>query len=162
MRTLTQKIKAFRNKSFNGNSTIEASLIMPIILTILFLVIYLSLFLYGRAGSVRLAYTAALRASQLETEPSKIRAAYAKKEFAKLKEENYLGSTLCQGTVTTEGETIKITVDTTQNLPRTIFVGGSLYGDSFYDKSMFVAKTNHPVDFIRTCRKIQKLTSIER
>ena len=157
---MREKFKVFRKKKLNGSSTIEVSLIMPIILTILFLVIYLSLFLYARAGSVRLGYLAVLRGSQLETESKRTRVAYAKKEFAKLKEENYLGSTLCQGTVTADGDTIKITVETTQNLPNAIFVGGSLYGDSFYDESVFVAKTNHPVDFIRTCRKIQKLTSM--
>ena len=153
---MREKFKVFRKKKLNGSSTIEVSLIMPIILTILFLVIYLSLFLYARAGSVRLGYLAVLRGSQLETESKRTRVAYAKKEFAKLKEENYLGSTLCQGTVTADGDTIKITVETTQNLPNAIFVGGRMYEDAFYDASTFVAKTNHPVDFIRKCRKIQK------
>lgn len=157
---MREKMKVLWRKKLNGSSTIEASMIMPIILTILFLVIYLSLFLYAKAGSVRLGYISVLRASQLETETKKTRAAYAKKEFAKLKEENYLGSILCQGTVITKGETIKICVETTQNIPHAIFVGGSMYGDGFYDMSTFTAKTNHPVDFIRTCRKIQKITSM--
>ena len=159
---MREKVKLFFCKKINASNTIEASLIMPIILTILFMLIYLSLFLYVRAGSVRVGYIAVLRGSQLETESKKTREAFAKKEFAKLKEENYLGSALCQGKFVTEGENIKISVETTQNLPNAIFVGGSIYGNRFYDMSTFVAKTNHPVDFIRNCRKIQKLTTIVR
>ena len=144
------------NKKFNGSSTIEASLIMPVILTVLFLLIYLSLFLYARAGSVRLGYVAVLRASQMETESKKTRETLANKEFLNLKEENYLGSTVCQRKVSTTGDTISICVETNQGLPNAIFVGGRMYEDAFYDASTFVAKTYHPVDFIRKCRKIQK------
>ena len=158
MKNVKEKIKMFGNKKIKGSSTIEASLIMPIILTILFLVIYLSLFLYARAGSVRLGYIAVLRASQLETETKSTREAFARKEFIKLKEENYLGNILCEGKVSTNEDIIEIYVETTEKLSNVIFVGGSMYGDKFYDVSTFVAKTNHPVTFIRKCRKIQKLS----
>lgn len=144
------------NRSLKGSSTIEASLLAPVLLTVLFLLIYLSLFLYARAGSVRLGYIAALRASQMEQETKNTRKAAAKKEFENLKRENYLGSALCYGEVSVKGDVIKICVKTEQSLPDTIFPGGSLYGRNFRDESTFIAKTNHPVDFIRKCRKIQK------
>ena len=75
------------NRSLKGSSTIEASLLAPVLLTVLFLLIYLSLFLYARAGSVRLGYIAALRASQMEQETKNTRKAAAKKEFENLKRE---------------------------------------------------------------------------
>lgn len=142
--------------SLKGSSTIEASLLMPIILTLLFLLIYLSVFLYVRAGSVRLGYVAALRASQMEQETKKAKEILAKKEFHHLKEENYMGSALCDGNVTAKGDTIKMTVRVKQSLPGILFAGGKLYGDVFLDESIYEAKTCHPVDFIRKCRKIQK------
>lgn len=141
---------------FQASSTVEASLLMPVILTVLFVLIYLSFFLYMRAGSVRIGYLAALRASQMEQESKKVREILAKKEFENLKEENYFGSGMCQGEICVKGDFVTVCVKTTQSLPNQIFVGGKMYENAFEDESIFTAKTNHPADFIRTCRKIQK------
>ena len=82
---MREKVKVFFCKKINGSNTIEASLIMPIILTILFMLIYLSLFLYVRAGSVRVGYIAVLRGSQLETESKKNKGSLCKEGICQVK-----------------------------------------------------------------------------
>ena len=55
-----------KNKlTLNGSYTVEASFLMPMILTVLVIIIYLTFFLHDRTVLNSAAYTAALRGSQL-------------------------------------------------------------------------------------------------
>lgn len=52
----------------NGSTTIEAALLMPLLLGIMLVVIYFSFFLYNREAAMTIAYTAAIKGAQMEQE----------------------------------------------------------------------------------------------
>lgn len=140
----------------SGSSTIEASLIMPLILTVLFLIIYLTLFLYGKAQLTRNAYAAVLRASQAEMETAQKRAAIAKKEFETLQNESYLTGIDASMDIQIKGDTVIIYVDYCHNIDSPVFIEKSLSRRAFAGSMEYKAKTNHPASFIWNCRRIEE------
>jgi len=154
-RRITVKCKGWDLKA---GSTVEASLIMPLILAVIFLLIFLTLFLYTRASFVRNGYIAALRASQAENEASKVRQRIARSEFDRLLRAGYTDSVSYQADFGGSGETISIHINLWQKLPRVIFAGNNLLPSSFSTDMTFRAKTCHPVNFIRTCRRLERWT----
>lgn len=54
--------------NWKGSTTIEAALLMPLLLGIMLLVIYFSFFLYNREAVTAIAYTAAIKGAQMEQE----------------------------------------------------------------------------------------------
>lgn len=157
MKILKYKVKqSIWQSHLSGSSTIEAALIMPIILTVLFLIIYLTLFLYGKAQLTRNAYAAVLRASQAEMETTQKRAAIAKKEFETLQNESYLTGIDASKDIQTDGDTITIQVDYCQNINSAVFMEKSLSRRAFAGSMEYKAKTNHPASFIWKCRRIEE------
>lgn len=143
---------------FNGSSTIEASLLMPMILTVLFLVIYLTLFLYGKAQLTRNAYVSVLRASQAETETIQKRAAIAKQEFEILQNKSFLSGMDVAKKIQIKGDEIIIYVDYCQKTDRVIFLEKGLRRKAFAGSMEYKAKTNHPASFIWKCRLTEAIS----
>ena len=66
-------------KSQRGSSTIEAALIMPLLMGVVIMVIYLSVYLYNRAAATSLAARTAVLSGQMEHEGSNVIEAKADK-----------------------------------------------------------------------------------
>lgn len=146
--------KQSKKFDFCGSSTIETALIMPLILTILFMLIYLTLFLYGKAQISRNAYVSVLRASQAETEPLKKRTAIANQELNQLLSESYLEGIDVTKDMQSKGNSFIMHVNFKQKIPAVVFMEKGMSQKVFTDSVRFEAKTNHPVSFIRSCRKL--------
>lgn len=138
-----------------GSSTIEAALIVPMILTVIFMLLYLTLFLYTKAEFTRNAYISVLRGSQAETQNQKARVKTAENMFKKLAAESYVGNGDYKQKIVTEGEKVKITIEVSHGLPRSIFMEKGLQRNAFACRMTFYAKTNHPAEFIRKCRNVK-------
>ncbi len=68
-----------RKKSLRGSSTIEAALIIPLIMGVVIMVIYLSVYLYNKAAATSLAARAAVLSGQMEHEGANVIEARADK-----------------------------------------------------------------------------------
>lgn len=139
-----------------GSSTIEAALLMPMILTVIFMLLYLTLFLYTKAEFTRNAYISVLRGSQAETQKPETRVKTAENAFKKLAAESYVGNGDYKQNIVAEGENVKIAIEVSHGLPKSIFMEKGLQRNAFVSQMSFSAKTNHPAEFIRKCRKRKK------
>ena len=61
-----------KKKIYKGSYTIEASLLLPMILSIIVILIFLSFYIHDRCILYSIAYTAALRGSQVQSDEKKI------------------------------------------------------------------------------------------
>ncbi|MBR1692943.1 MAG: pilus assembly protein [Lachnospiraceae bacterium] len=150
---VTERLK---KRGLNGSSTIEAALLMPLLLAVIFMLVYLMLFLHTRAGFVRNGYLAVLRGSQAEQATMSERSRIARTEFEKLAKDSATGSVSYQASYADRGEVLSIHVTLEQKLPRILFSKERLQ-NVFTSDMTFSATTRHPVAFIRSCRRIGRV-----
>ncbi|MBQ7067418.1 MAG: pilus assembly protein [Lachnospiraceae bacterium] len=144
-------------KKLKGSSTIEASLIMPMILTIFAFFIYLSFFLYNRVEVTTNAYILALRGSRMESETAKETYRYMKKESSKLMSGNLLAIKKYGEQMKVKGDNIQVTYSVSIQVPGAVILSNIFEENTWNYKITKKTKKLQPVLFIRNCRKISNL-----
>lgn len=146
-----------RSHTLQGSSTVEFSLIMPVLFTLFTFLIYLSFFLYNRVEITANAYICALRGSQMEQETSKKTYQYMKKESSRLMKGNLLSVRGYKEQIAVKGEKIQVTYEISQQIPGNLIFERLLSESTWNYQIVKSAKKQNPVFFIRNCRKIENL-----
>ena len=142
-------------KNFKGSYTIEAALIMPMILSVLVLLIYWAFYLHDRAILSSAAYTAALRGSQMISGENVVdEVNKCSKELIK---NRLLITKSVEHKIEQKGDIIAVSYDGIISIP-----GGVLLNKSFAAGANEIhvsakgrAKKNDAVKFINSCRFIE-------
>ncbi len=145
------KIKA------GGSSTIELSLIMPMLLTLFTFLIYLSFFLYNRVETTANAYICALRGSRLEQETAEKTYQHMKKESSRLMKGNLLSLQEYKEQIEVKGSYVQVTYGITQKVPGAVILADLFAEDTWEFQITRKAHKLQPVFFIRNCRKLSNL-----
>ena len=144
-------------KAVKASATIEASFLIPFIIIIIVLCIYMSFYLYNREQLAVVTYCSALRGSQLEQDTLEEQYKKAGSSADYLAMENLLGIGAFGRQIKVTGDYVEVAVSYHQEIPIQIipdyFKNASSWDFEFKRK---VKKLN-PVDFIRTCRKVEML-----
>lgn len=146
-----------KNKRLKGSSTIELSLIMPMLLTIFAFLIYLSFFLYNRVQVTANAYICALKGSRMEQEGAQETYQHMKKESNKLMEDSLLAIDEYKEQIEIKGNDIQVTYDISQQVPGSVILS-NIFSQSVWNFQITKrTKKLQPVFFIRNCRKITNM-----
>lgn len=96
-------------KAFKGYMTLEASLVMPMVICVLVLIIYFSFYLYGRCVLSQDVYILAFRASQVKTEQYRDDpVSYVNEKAAEKSGKKYFGSAFPIIEAKQEGKDIRV------------------------------------------------------
>lgn len=150
--------KTYRNCNFEGSFTLEAALLMPLILASILIVMYLSLFIHNQAALYSIAYEGALKASQLdENKQSEIY-----RIIDGLLENKLLGAGTIKKQVEIDGKSIGVFLSGSMSIPGFEIIDMLIpYGSlRIFGESEIQAKDT--VALIRNYRLVDKLkTAIE-
>lgn len=144
-----------RKLVLKGSYTIEASFLLPMILTVIVVITYLSMFLHDRQVLNSAAYTASLRGSQM------INGENIFSEVEKCSKALINNKLLITDGIVTDIEVNSNEVSVKYNgrieLPGTAFICRYLIGgaDNIAVTAQSSAKCQNAVDFIRKCRIIE-------
>lgn len=149
-------------KAYKASFTIEAAVIMPLTIAIIFLLIFFSMFAYNRAVLTQDAYIAALRGCNpfYDIEEDVYEKAYQSAE--ELTGQKLLAMHELQPEVRVEKEKVEVIYTGFVRIPRGIIPSPSLQREGWVLKAEGQAKRKEPVDFIRKCRKIEELLGEKR
>lgn len=145
-----------------GSSTVELSLLMPLLLTLFVFLIYLSFFLYNRVETSANAYICALRGSRMEQEAPKATYQLMKKESAKLMKESLLAVKGYKEQIEVKGNQVQVTYEISQQVPAALIFDSLFHKDTWEFQVTKKTKKLHPVSFIRSCRKLSGIKNEKR
>ena len=145
-----------------GSSTLEAALLMPLILAVIFLILFFSVFVYTRTNFVRYGLAAVLRGSLAEQETSKSRVKIAENNLKKMVKEGFTDGVLYEESISGKGDELQVQIKLQQRLARNLLGGNHPFVKGFSSNLAFRARTCSPVSFIRTCRRLERLTKMQR
>lgn len=136
-----------------GYLTVEASLIMPIVLYVCIAIIYLGFFQYDRCLMRQDAYRAALKGSSAFRDDNQrvFNTAYEKME--ELASEKYM-ATSCDYKITVQDK-VSVLVEGSVHMPFR-GIAGFVKASEWTIREKAESKCINPVIFIRTCRQIEK------
>ncbi len=141
--------------SLKGSYTIEASFLMPMILTVIVMIIYLTFFLHDRTIMYSAAYTAAMRGSQLNSGED----VYTQVEESgkKLIENRLLATRDVTTDVTVQKDRIKVSYTGTMKIPAgTLLCRYLINGrDSLEINASAQADCVNPVSLVRKIRIVE-------
>lgn len=140
-----------------GSSTIELSLIMPMLLTLFTFLIYLSFFLYNRVETTANAYICALRGSRLEQETAEKTYQHMKKESGRLMKGNLLSLQEYKEQMEVKGNHVQVTYGISQKVPGAVILADLFAEDTWEFQITQKAHKLQPVFFIRNCKKLNNL-----
>lgn len=149
-------------KKFGGYFTVEAAFLMPFVICIMALICYLSFYMCNRCLLVQDAYILGVRGSQKEKGGNEEIVAYILEEGRELITKYYAVSNL-EKQVKAEIKKITVELKGSMKLPfawlqweEELEIGREWK----FSASKEIDRTN-PVEFIRACRKIEKLLGKE-
>ncbi len=138
-----------------GSYTVEASFLLPMILTVIVLIIYLSFFLHDRAVLQSAAYTAALRGSQMISGEKVF--SEVEKSAKQLIDDRLIGTDEVLTTIDVSGDDVKVSYKGILKIPAGSLLCGYLAGNpkgiDVYAESQ--ARRQNAVKLIRRCRIIE-------
>ncbi len=137
--------------------TVEASLLMPMILTVIVLVIYLTFFLHDRAILQSAAYTACLRGSQLiNGEDVYVNVEKWGKELIK---DRLIATGDVETQIEIKGDRITVAYDGALRIPAGTLLCKALNGgrDMIDVRAQSQADCVNPIGFIRKCRIVENI-----
>lgn len=145
-----------------GSSTIEMSLIMPMLLTLFVFLIYLSFFLYNRVETTANAYICALRGSRLEQETAEKTYQHMKKESGRLMKGNLLSLQEYKEQIEVKVSYVQVTYEISQKVPGSVILADLFHENTWEFQITQKARKLQPVFFIRNCRKLNHLKEKQR
>ncbi len=135
-----------------GSYTIEAALLMPLIIGSILFIIYAAYYTHDRAVLQKCANIAALRGSQIRAEDEVVYSA-AKENSTQLIQEKLLGSWELTDTVETEQESVRVVYEGYMQIPRGILMDLILRQDHWHvRKEGMAVRIDEPL-YIRRSRK---------
>lgn len=138
---------------FQGTFTIEVSLLMPLLIFLIWNLLYLAFFLYDQSTILQGCYCTALRTERMTgTEEEKSIAAMEKYQWSVRKKA--VAAVLKENIKMEQGA---VTVETEFSMKAP---GGSYFQSIWKGKQTLKADAWEPVAFIRTCRKAENIGNI--
>ncbi len=135
-----------------GSYTIEAALLMPLIIGVMIFIIYLAYYTHDRAILQKSAYIAALRGSQIRTGDQEA-FAVASENADLLIQDHLLGSWTIQKQVLLDTDTVTVIYTGSMKIPGGILLDRILKRDIWQvSKNAYAYRIDEPA-FIRTIRK---------
>lgn len=143
-------------KKYKGSYTVEASFLLPMILTVIVLIIYMSFFLHDRAVLQSAAYTSALRGSQMISGEKVF--SEVENSAKKLIANRLIGTDDVQTTIDISGDDVKVSYKGIMEIPAGALLCSYLAGNpkGLEVKAESNARRQNAVKLIRRCRIIEK------
>lgn len=153
-------IKALKTK-YRASYTIEASFLLPMILSVIVLLIYMAYYFHDRAVISAAAYTAALRGSQLINDEN-VNDVTVKSAEALIKE-RLLATRNVSSKVNVAGETVSVTCEGDFYIPAGAIICRFINSgrNHLSIKVRRQAKSQNPAKLIRQCRALKNLMGKE-
>lgn len=136
-----------------ANATIEASIIIPMIVTILLIFIYLFFFSYNKIVLTQGAYCSALRASQMEYSTANEQKRKAENTLVELYKNQLIALNIYSKKITVSQKVTSVSTEIKQSIPFEKLVGPFTKTGSLSFCVTKSAKQSNPYDFIRIFRK---------
>lgn len=137
-------------RRFKASYTIEASYILPIIIVLIWYLLFLSFFLYDQCVIMQGSYQAALRAERLlGTKEEKEALAFTKYEVDVKKKLIYM---MPEKEIEVDEDRILLRTNSEMKFP-----GGIFFQKSWKARQQQKAASYEPVKFIRECRRYEKI-----
>lgn len=150
-----------KKKDLRGSFTIEAAIIMPIIIIIMVMLIYLGFFQYNRCVMTQKTYVAALRGAiydeQLEGNILE-RNRYTETELKNLYGTKILAARGFRSRVEMDNKEVKVHSDTSVKVPFVMLLRNQGYKNGWQIQVEKQVSIYKEIEFIRACRKVEKIT----
>lgn len=148
-------------KTEKGSATVELSILMPMICTLILLLLYLGLYLYNRTVLYGAAYLAAYRSVFKANAANEDAYLVADRELQEQMDRQLVVMNGIQTDITVTYDEVLVSYEGRMEVP---FIDEhSPFHDwgLFYVQEEVSAKRHKPVTFIRQCRKLEKLAEDE-
>jgi hypothetical protein len=141
------------NKCYEGAYlTVEAVLVMPIVILFISIMIFLSFYAYDRSVLEHSAYNAALIGASGHFDTAQEATERAKKEAALLTENKVFAVKDLTHSVSADGNSVTVTYKCVVNMPFKLWIGEFIRGFSDEDMTFSVTKTAPRLKPARTIR----------
>lgn len=143
-----------------GSFTIEASIIIPIIIMITVMIIYVSFFLYNRCIISQKSYIVAFRGSMYEegfTDPVLDRIGFIKREKESLYGNKLIAIKSFQTKCDVQDKSIAVHTEAYIKVPFSLLLKRQGFYNGWIIKEQKKARIIKEIDFIRNCRKLEKI-----
>ncbi len=130
--------------------TIEASLILPFVIFLIWNILYVSFFVYDQAVLTEGSYTTALKAERTVGDLNE------RSSVAELKYQNDVGDRVVIGSVTMKQTVTEEETEVETQLALT-GPGGAFYNSTWSAGQKKRVDAYQPVNFIRNCRQLEKI-----
>lgn len=131
-----------------GSYTVEATVIISMVVLLINAILFLTFFLYNRVAAERAAAAGALRGSQQIWESNSVRIRTAEEEVRYVLTSNTLGADSLSSHAEASGDKVKVGVD------------GSIHG--WEHEASFTKKSVNPVMILRGVRKVKALAELSK
>lgn len=150
-------MKLCGKKTVSGYFTLEACLLLPVILFIVVLFVYFSFFTYNNCILAQNSYILGVRANQLRIHSSENAIALLEQEIGKVFVQTYFGQGRADTAIETDRSGIVIKSRGTMQFPfHRLLLNSEIDGAWVINGAAQVYEYN-PVEFIRKCRAAGKL-----
>lgn len=147
-------------KKLKGSFTIEAAIIMPVVIIITLMLIYLGFFLYNRCVMTQKSYVAALRGSIYDEERKEnilARDQYMEEELRELYGTKLLAGAGVESHIAMEKKEVTVKTELFMRVPIVTLLKNQGYKNGwniYIEKKVPVFKE---IQFIRNCRKLERV-----
>ncbi len=145
-----------------GSFTIEASIIMPIIIIITVMIIYVSFFLYNRCIISQKSYIIALRGSMYEegfTDPVLDNRGFMDKEKESLYRNKLIAIKGFHTKYDVQDKSIMVDTEANVRVPFSLLLKNQGLYNGWIIKEQKKTIIIKEIDFIRNCRKLEKIVA---
>ena len=139
-------------KETNAYFTVEASMLIPLILGVIIFVIYFGIYLYNVCTLKQSSYTAALRGSQMKNASNEEIKGYTQQQLNQLVEQQILAKEKLETRIYVTGNKVKVHTSTNITMPFAGFISKAV--DFWKIENEAEASRIDPVDIIRNVRKM--------
>lgn len=141
-------------KEKNAYFTVEASMLIPLILGGIIFVIYLGIYLYNVCTLKQSSYMAALRGSQMKNVSNEDIKSYTQQQLNQLLEQQILATEKLETRIHVTGNKVKIYISTNITMPFAGFISKAV--DFWEIENEAEANRLNPVEIIRNVRKVNE------
>jgi hypothetical protein len=145
-----------KKKILKGSYTIEASLLLPMILSIIMILMFLSFYVHDRCILYSIAYTAALRGSEVQSDEEKI-FREVEESSNKLLENKLLVTRNVNTDIKISSKDIAVSYQGDFQIPIGTILIKNLRKGNIQINAIGKAKRTDSIQFIRECRVIETI-----
>ena len=137
--------------------TVEAALIMPVVLFLILFLIYMGFYLYDRCSMEEDLHVAALRGSNLWMLPEAACEDELNKTHLYLNRDEYIALNRIQQTAQLRAGRIHVSAAATMKTPLSLIWSPDGFQSNWEIQTAFATERYQPGDFLRDCRKVEYL-----